>query len=737
LDSGDRPPDRANILLVDDLPDKLLVLESILEELGQNIVTARSGEEALRKVLEHEFAVILLDINLPGMDGLETAAYIRRRKRSAHTPIIFMTAYADELHSAQGYMLGAVDYIFSPVVPEVLRTKVRVFVELYLMTQQVRRQADERVALAQEQAARAAAEDATRRFAFLAEASTALSSSLDSEATLRALSQHTVPTLADLGMAHRVDEHGRLGPIEWTWCDADGAIQTITTEQDGPLPALAEATTRCLETGRMRYLSDAGSWPTLPGAQPAAVTNGAPAPAARIRSVAIVPLVARGRTLGVLTLALGPSGRTHSAADLALATDLAARAAIALDNARLYQNMQQEDERKNQFLAMLAHELRNPLAPIRNAVHVLKLVSTPNPTMSQARDMIDRQVAHMARLVDDLLDMSRLARGKIFLRKERIDLTQLVSDTIADYRSLLAETGLELRTDLPEQALFVDGDATRLAQVLGNVLHNASKFTDAGGAVTVRLALDQETRRQGDRETVGVCLSPCLPISPSVQLTVRDTGIGMDRAMLERVFDTFSQADSSLDRSRGGLGLGLALVRGLVQLHGGEVSATSEGPGRGTEIAIRLPLADSPVPDVPNHVPRESAQAVNRVLVIEDNLDAAESMRMLFAMTGHAVEVAHAGPAGLEAARAFRPQVVLCDIGLPGGMDGYAVARAMRRDPALAGVLLIALSGYGQDEDRRRSREAGFDAHLIKPVDFTDLCRLITESEPVPHDALN
>jgi signal transduction histidine kinase len=718
LDSGERQADKANILLVDDLPEKLLVLETILAELGQNLVTARSGEEALRKVLEQDFAVILLDIHLPGMNGLETADFIRRRKKSAHTPIIFMTAYADELHAVQGYTLGAVDYIFTPVMPDVLRTKVKVFVELYLMTQQVRRQADERVALAHEQAARAAAEDATRRFAFLAEASTALSSTLDYGATLQALAQHLVPALADLGAARRVDDHGQPGPSELTWTGPDGAVHTRTIADEGPLAVLADATARCLETGRPLHLTDAGPWPLLSTVRGVSA-NGAATTEARMRSVVIVPLVARERTLGVMTVALGPTGRTHDAADLALAIDLAARAAIALDNARLYQNIQQEDARKNEFLAMLAHELRNPLAPIRNAVQVLKLTGTPDPMAAQARDMIDRQVTHMARLVDDLLDMSRLARGKIYLRKERLDLARLVRDTIADYRSLLAEAGLELRLVLPEAPVYVDGDATRLSQVLGNVLHNASKFTDASGTVTVRLLQDKE-------QPEGVSLSALL--------TVRDTGIGMDRAMVERVFDTFSQADSSLDRSRGGLGLGLALVRGLVQLHGGDVDAASAGLGRGTEITIRLPLSGTVVPSAPCNAPIEPGAPANRVLVIEDHVDAAESLRLLFTMTGHTVEVAHDGPGGLQAARAFRPQVVLCDIGLPGGMDGYAVARAIRRDPALAAVRLIALSGYGQDDDRRRSHEAGFDAHLIKPVDFANLCRLLTEPETLPDD---
>jgi signal transduction histidine kinase/DNA-binding response OmpR family regulator len=706
--------DKASILLVDDLPDKLLVLQTVLEELDQNLVTVRSGEEALRRILEQDFAVILLDINMPGMDGLETAGYIRRRKKSAHTPIIFVTAYADEVHTARGYSLGAVDYIFAPVSPEVLRTKVKVFVDLFLMTQQVRRQAEEQVALAHEQAARAAAEDATRRSAFLAEASIALSSTLDFGATLKALARHVVPFLADLAMVSGADEQGCIGPVELAWTQTGNGVCSATIDaNDQPMPSVADAIRNSLKQGKMLHLVDAGPWPA-PRPPASETLNGTPAlpPAAgTLRSLAILPLVAHGRTLGVMTLALGPSGRAHDAADLVLASDLAARAATALDNARLYQNIQQEDRRKNEFLAMLAHELRNPLAPIRNAVGVLKILSTQEPTIAKVRDMIERQVTHMVRLVDDLLDVSRLARGKVLLRNERLDLSRLVRETAEDYRTLLAANRLTLEIHLPDEPVQIIGDATRLSQVLSNLLHNASKFTDAGGSICVELRT--ETGDDG-----------------GAVLTVRDTGIGMDRNMLERVFETFSQADSSLDRSRGGLGLGLSLVRGLVELHGGETRAESEGLGKGTAITIRLPLAG------PGGLPRQQAVApdmaacANRVLVIEDNVDTAESMRILFSLTGHEVEVAHAGRAGLDAIQTFRPQVVLCDIGLPGGMDGYAVARAIRRDTSLAAIRLIAVSGYGREEDRRQSREAGFDAHLIKPVDFTELRRLLSAPDP-------
>jgi signal transduction histidine kinase/DNA-binding response OmpR family regulator len=699
--------DKVNILVVDDMPEKVLVLESILVELDQNIVTARSGEEALRRVLEHDFAVILLDVKMPGMDGLETAAYIRRRKKSEHTPIIFITGFADEVHTARGYSLGAVDYILSPVVPEILRTKVKVFVDLFRMTQQVRRQAEARIALAREQAARAVAEEATRRSTFLAEASIALSSSLDFQATLRQLARHVVPFLADLGAVTRTDEQHHAGPTEVAWEDAEGALHTHTAASlDRLPPLLGEAIHRVLVSGKSELLTNLGGWTPEPD-EGAATSR----PGFVLASVFLLPLLARGRTLGALTLALGPSGRHHRPNDRALAEDLADRAAVALDNARLYENIQEADRRKNEFLAMLSHELRNPLAPIRNAVEILQRFDLKERPLLLARDMIDRQVTHMARLIDDLLDMSRLSRGKILLRKERVDLVQIVRATIEDYRSLLEGTGLKLQARLPDQSFFTEGDPTRLAQIVGNVLHNANKFTDTGGNVMVHL----ETDRDGSTAT----------------LTIRDTGIGMDQTMLPQVFETFSQADRSLDRSRGGLGLGLALVKGLVELHGGTVQVSSEGLGKGTEIVIRLPLLPSSEPARRDSVSDANGSAgAKRVLVIEDNADAAESLRVLLTLAGHQVEVAFHGHAGVEVARTFKPEVVLCDIGLPGGMDGYSVARALRQDTELASALLIATTGYGQEEDQRLCREAGFDVHLTKPVDFAELQKLLAPLPP-------
>jgi signal transduction histidine kinase/DNA-binding response OmpR family regulator len=691
--------EKANILIVDDLPDKLLVLQSILEELDQKVIQARSGEEALRRVLENDFAVILLDVHMPGgMDGFETAALIRQRRRSAHIPIIFITAFADEMHTAQGYSLGAVDYILSPVIPEVLRTKVRVFVELFLMTQQVRRQADERVALAREQTARAAAEEANRRSAFLAEATSVLSRSLEPETTLRGLAQLVIPFLADLSAVVAVNEQGEPGATEMAWMGPEATVLTHTCSPPALPAPLIESVRHVLTSRRTEFQ------PACQGSSDKDRQLPLPAGAARPDSAVLLPLLARDRLLGVLVLTRAAGKPAWAPAEVALAEDLASRAAIALDNARLHQNIQEADRRKDEFLAMLGHELRNPLTPIRNAVEVMRMLGPRHPTLEQAREMIDRQVTQMTRLIDELLDVSRLSRGKILLRHEPLDFTQLVRRTAEDYRPSLEKSGLRLLVDLPDRPLTVRGDTTRLAQVIGNLLHNAGKFTRPAGEVEVSLAAGEAGR---------------------AVLAIRDTGIGIEPSMRERVFEAFTQLDQGSDR--GGLGLGLTLVKRLVELHHGEVGIDSAGVGMGTTVWVSLPTeAASPS----GTEPAQSACCLRlpeplRILLIEDHPDVAESMRMALSLAGHQVSIAFTGAEGVNRAQEVRPDVVLCDIGLPSGMDGYAVARALRNDPSLASVYLIAATGYGQQEDQRRTREAGFDAHVTKPVDFAILKRLL------------
>jgi signal transduction histidine kinase/DNA-binding response OmpR family regulator len=675
--------EKANVLIVDDLPEKILVYQSVLEELDQELIAVRSGPEALKQVLHQEFAVILLDVNMPGMDGFETAALIRARRKSSHTPIIFITSFADDVLQARGYAHGAVDYILAPVVPEVLRAKVQVFVDLFLMTQQVKRQAEERVALAEERSKRAAAEESNRRLAFLARASEVLGQTLDPHVTARDLARLPVPFLADFTAVALAGEGGRDAGVVLATAEGGGCREEAVPRDR--LPAdIAAAVARTLAGGRAEYL-------------PAAPPPSGDSPTTAV----VLPLHASGRVCAALALSRAASGRRFGPAELSMAETLASRAAVALDNARLYQDVQEADRQKNEFLSMLAHELRNPLAPIRNAVHVLHLQASDQPETHWARDVIDRQVKHLTRLVDDLLDVSRITGGKIRLVLEPVEISRIVAEAVEASGPVIREKRHHLDVHLPGEPLWVEGDAARLAQVLTNLLNNAAKYTDEGG----HIGLDAG-REEGQ-----------------VVLRVRDTGIGIPAEMLAAVFNLFTQVDRSLDRSQGGLGVGLTLVRRLVELHGGSVQAYSEGPGRGSEFVVRLPAlagrnqrsGDAGGADLPS-----APRTASRVLVVDDNVDGAESLAMLLRLGGSEVVLAHDGPAGLEAAREFRPDVVVLDIGLP-GMDGYEVARRLRADPATKDALLVAVTGYGRDEDRALSREAGFDHHLVKPVDLSHL----------------
>jgi CheY-like chemotaxis protein len=398
--------ERASILLVDDLPDKILVYRSVLEELDENLISVGSGAEALKAVLKHDFAVILLDVQMPEMDGFETAQLIRQRRRSSHTPIIFLTAFADEVRTTQGYATGGVDYISTPVVPEILRAKVRVFVELYRMRQQVAHQAEDL-------AKREAAEEAARRSSFLAEASRALSTSLDFEATLQTLARIPVPQLAHASLVCLTDIQGLIQRSEMSWSDPERddslALPVASVEVQ---PWLSEKVMR-LHGSHIAHDLDKLPEPAVPTqAEPGA--DNLPTPPA-MQSVLMLPLMARSRRFGALILMRRPGTDSFDSPDVALAEELASRAANALDNALLVHDIQEADRNKNEFLAMLAHELRNPLAPIKNAAEVMRMPNLQPQDLAWARNLIERQVTHLVRLVDDLLDVSRITRGKIRL----------------------------------------------------------------------------------------------------------------------------------------------------------------------------------------------------------------------------------------------------------------------------------------------------------------------------------
>jgi signal transduction histidine kinase len=366
--------------------------------------------------------------------------------------------------------------------------------------------------------------------------------------------------------------------------------------------------------------------------------------------------------------------------------------------------LQEADRHKNEFLAMLAHELRNPLAPVRNAVQILRLKGSPDPELQWASELIDRQVQHMACMVDDLLDVSRIARGKVKLEKEPVELATVVTRAVEMVRPLVDARKHRATVALPPEPVWLEADPSRLVQVLANLLTNAAKYTDEGGQIWLT------AERQGDE----------------VVIKVRDTGIGIPADLLPRLFDPFTQEERLPDRAQGGLGIGLSLVRSLVDLHGGRVQATSAGRGQGSEFMLHLPvLKEMPPATAEGKEPVGGGQApAHRILVVDDNKDAAQSLSLLLKLSGYDVHTAHDGPAALEAARAYAPEIVLLDIGLP-RMNGLEVARRLRQDLGLKDILLVALTGYGQEEDRRRSQEAGFNAHLVKPVDLDELHELL------------
>ena len=693
----------AKILVVDDRRDKLLAFQSILEELEQDIFTAGSGEEALKLVLEHDFAVVLLDVNMPGLDGLETAALIRKRKKSAHTPIIFITAYADEVLTMQGYSLGAVDYILSPVVPEILRTKVKVFIDLFCMTESAKQQAEERIALAREQAARAAAEQASRRSTLLAEASRALSDSLDFKARIQELFSVVVPSLADFCSFTSLDEQGRIDRTELSWALAGGALYTMSSGTIAP--ALARGVEQALATSKPQTIEQNCPSPApheTAGNNPNSDQSAAPP---QLCSGVAFPLAARGRMVGVLCFALGPSGRVFDKSDWSLLEDLASHTATALDNALLYQQLQNADRHKNEFLAMLGHELRNPLAPIRNAVELLRIAGSDPKRLSWAQGVIERQVKHLTRLVDDLLDVSRITRGKIELHLSPLEVSGVVSAAVEANRPLIDSRKHRLAISSPPQPLWINADAGRLAQVLGNLLNNAAKFTPEGGSIS--LSVNQE--------------------ESNAVFRVVDSGAGLSQEMLPGIFDLFAQGQRSANSFHDGLGVGLTLVRRLVELHGGSVDVFSAGLGKGSEFVVRLPIMrEQGIPSAEPAPAQASAAPLRnvRVLVVDDNQDAAQSTGLLLRESGFEVQLAYDGAAALEALPDFRPEAVLLDIGLP-VIDGYEVARRLRAQPLGDGLVIIAASGYGQKEDQQRSLEAGFDSHMIKPLDPLRLIEIL------------
>jgi signal transduction histidine kinase len=425
----------------------------------------------------------------------------------------------------------------------------------------------------------------------------------------------------------------------------------------------------------------------------------------------VLPLLARGQVHGTLVLAMCGSGRHFDASQLALASDVGSRAGLAVDNCLLFKEIRDNDRRKDEFLATLSHELRNPLAPMRTAIHAMHLAGAWPAEGQKVRAMLERQLDHLTRLVDDLLDVSRITRGKIQLRREPVDLVQKLTYALDNCRAQVDAAKHTLDVSLPAGPVVVDGDRVRLQQIFENLIVNACRYTEPGGTIAARLAVDETSAR----------------------VTIRDTGVGISPQMLPRIFDMFAQADVSNDRTRHGLGIGLALVRNLVQLHGGSVSAASEGLGQGSEFTVTLPVLAGVQPAADTAYAHDVAPDAGslRILVVDDNADAAESLSVLLGLLGHRVEVAHDGTAAVQSAAQLSPDLVFLDIGLP-GMDGYQVAEALRAHAGLGQGRFIALSGYGTESDKRRSRDAGFVGHLVKPLNPRELPNIIAAAIALP-----
>ena len=553
--------EKVNILVVDDLPDKLLAFEVVLEELGQNLVMVNSGADALRELLEREFAVILLDVNMPDIDGIETAELIRQHKKTAHIPIIFVTAYADEMQTARGYQLGAVDYILSPIVPEILRSKVRVFVELY----RAQRRAH---SLVRVEAERAAAQEATRRSEFLALASRELGVSLNLDEGMERLLQMLVPGFAQFAVLSVWVDDDLLAMA----CDGTGTPRAPSTLGVTDLKNLPDALARTIEQEGLEG-----------GRSELQVTPSGVVPR-QIRFFQIIPLKAGNRTVAVLGLGYARKPRNQGAADHATIDELVSRAAIAFENSRLYWNLkremahtkeaeeklQQANRRKDAFLAMLSHELRNPLAPILNAAEVMRRIAAPTDDGTVwACEMIERQVAHLARLVDDLLDVARIAEGKTILKKEPVELGKVIQHSIESTRMLIASKKHRLAINVPGVPMWVRGDFARLVQVVGNILSNAAKYTGEGGTVEI---------------SVGV-------VNGSAVLEVNDSGASIPPEAISHVFERFYRVDKARSRQMGGAGLGLSIVKSICSAHEGRVRVESTD-GKGSRFTVELPLAN-------------------------------------------------------------------------------------------------------------------------------------------------
>jgi PAS domain S-box-containing protein len=540
---------------------------------------------------------------------------------------------------------------------------------------------------------------ADERTKFLVNATNLLASVVDSSSLLSRVAKLPVPLFADWCIVDQCASRSEIDPHcvqKWAVAHADPEQKAILRGLKKRLPKSFGPGTLVgdvLRQGKARLVADAVN--PFEYAEPATPEDRDLLCGLDSQSIICVPLSAHRVTFGAITFVLAGSSRKYCEEDLTAAEDFAQRASIAIENARLYEEAKEADRRKDEFLATLAHELRNPLAPVRNALEIARTPGIDEQVAERALTVIDRQVDHMVRLVDDLLDLSRLMRGKIQLRPERLLLRDVIARSIETARPLIDAHGHKLEVSVPKHPVALFADPVRLEQIISNLLDNAAKYTERGGLIKLR------AKAHGDE----------------IIIKVRDTGIGIDPQILPHMFDLFRQAESSLERSRGGLGIGLTLVRRLVDIHGGKVEARSDGPGTGAEFIVRLPLHKelAPAPEVIRTAPGNGNGPQYRILVVDDNVDAAEMLSTLLRLDGHRVWMVHDGKSALDAAKAYRPEIILLDIGLP-EINGYEVAQTLRTREKHRHLTIIAMTGYGQERDCQRSLDSGCDAHLTKPV---------------------
>jgi PAS domain S-box-containing protein len=645
----------AHVLLVDDQPANLLALEAVLDTLGVNMVRAVNGPEALAAVAKQDFAAVLLDVRMPGMDGFEVAREIRARERSRFTPILFVTAGDDPDEAMlSAYALGAVDFLAKPLRAEVLKAKVAVFVELYRSKEELRlreRRDFEQRLEAKEERYRALFESIDEGFCVIRVLRDAQGRAYDYrfEEANEAFTMHT-------GIREAV---GR-------------SVREIAPGSRGQWFDIYERVARTGEA--TRFVEEAK---------------------------------AMKRWFDVYATRLGGPGSDLVAV---LFSDITQRLLAEQDLRRLNEELAQANRRKTEFLATLAHELRNPLAPLSNGLHLMRMGASKPELLEKTRQMMERQIQHMVHLVDDLLDVARISTGKVELRRQRIDLKDVVATAVETSASLVEAGRHKLNVEVPQQPMPMDADPTRIAQVISNLLNNAAKYTPESGRIALKVWTE----------------------GGEVVLSVSDTGVGIAPDAIAKVFEMFAQVPSSAAKPQGGLGIGLSLVQSLVALHGGSVSASSAGLGEGSTFTVRLPLATAEGDGTQQKAPAATPKPGQlQVLVVDDNTDAAESLGVLLDIEGHAAQIAHTGAEALQCAQAQAFDVVFLDIGLP-DMSGYDVARRMRLLPAMERTMLVALTGWGTEDDRQRTRDAGFDRHLTKPAELPaveDLLRAAAQAK--------